>query len=315
MIYFIYGEDSYRAKRKLEEIILGYKEKNKSGLNLIHCDAAVSSFKDFYSNLQINSMFAEKKLIVLKNVFGNAKFQEEFLEELSAQGGPALGGKDIVIVYEDCPADQRTKFFKALQKHAKCQEFKYLQLAMLKKWVAEEFNNNKAKINPDALDLLVSFVGSDLWQMANEINKLSNYRKDSVVGKEDIELLVKPNAENDIFKTIDALASKNKKLALSLLHKHLDGGEVPLYLLSMIAYQFRNILIIKELQDTKTPYGLIAKKSGLHPFVVQKSYYLCNQFSMPELKKIYQKIFQIDSDIKTGKIEAEVALDLLLAEI
>ena len=36
---------------------------------------------------------------------------------------------------------------------------------------------------------------------------------------------------------------------------------------------------------------------------------------MPELKKIYQKIFQIDLDIKTGKIEAETALDLLLAEI
>jgi DNA polymerase III delta subunit len=36
---------------------------------------------------------------------------------------------------------------------------------------------------------------------------------------------------------------------------------------------------------------------------------------MPELKKIYRKIFQIDSDIKTGKIEPETALDLLLAEI
>ena len=36
---------------------------------------------------------------------------------------------------------------------------------------------------------------------------------------------------------------------------------------------------------------------------------------MPQLKKIYQKIFQVDFDIKTGKIEPETALDLLLAEI
>jgi DNA polymerase-3 subunit delta len=150
--------------------------------------------------------------------------------------------------------------------------------------------------------------------MANEINKLSNYRLGSTVKKEDIELLVKPNIETDIFKTIDALASKNKKLALSLIHKHLDGGDNSLYLLSMIAYQFRNLLSIKELQSTQ-PYGMIAKKSGLHPFVVQKSFYLCNQFSFEKLKKIYQKIFQIDSDIKTGKIEGETALDLLLSEI
>jgi len=318
MIYFIYGEDSYRAKKKLEEIIRGYKKVHKSGLNLIYIDAGKQNFKDFYSNLKITSMFAEKKLIVIKNIF-------------SAQGGPASGWqedfleninnlkdvKDIIIIYEDNAPDQRTKFFKTLLKCAKCQEFRFLQPAMLKKWVAQELEKNKTKINPDALDLLVEFVKNDLWKMANEINKLSNYKTGAPgpIKKEDVELLVKPNTENDIFKTIEALASKDKKRALSLLHKHIDDGDNPLYLLSMISYQFRNLLIIKEFQEDSKPYNIIIQKSGLHPFVVQKTYYLCNQFSMPELKKIYRKIFQIDSDIKTGKIEPETALDLLLAEI
>ncbi|MCX6720019.1 MAG: hypothetical protein NTV36_02835, partial [Candidatus Staskawiczbacteria bacterium] len=132
-----------------------------------------------------------------------------------------------------------------------------------------------------------------------------SYKVGGNVTREDVALLVKPNIENDIFKTIDALASKNKKLALSLLHKHLDNGDNSLYLLSMIAYQFRNLLIIKE-----NP-----RNSGLHPFVVQKSLYLCNQFTIEQLKKIYRKIFQVDLDIKTGKVEPELALDLLLAEI
>jgi len=317
MIYFIYGEDSYRAKKKLEEIILGYKKVHKSGLNLIYVDAGDPSagsgqgFGDFYSNFKISSMFAEKKLIVLKNIFAEKKFQEDFLENIKS----IEELEDIVVVYEEGQPDQRTKIFKELQKHAKCQEFNYLQPALLRKWVVSEFDMSKVKINPDALDLLISFVGNDLWQMANEVKKLSNYKVGGTVKKEDIELLVKQNAESDIFKTIDALASKNKKLALSLIHKHLDAGDAPLYLLSMVAYQFRNFLIIKELQEKNTPYGLMAKKTGLHPFVVQKSYYLCNQFSFLQLKKIYQKIFQIDLDIKTGKVDPEMALDLLLAEI
>jgi DNA polymerase III, delta subunit len=311
MILFIYGEDSYRAKRKLEEIIFGYKEKNKSGLNLIHIDAGGAGFDDFYGNFKINSMFAEKKLIVLKNVFENLKFQEDFLENIKNLEGT----EDIIVVYEDCAPDQRTKFFKALQKYAKCQEFKCLQPAMLRKWVAQEFEKRNAKINTDALDLLVSFVRNDLWKMSNEINKLSNYKNGAIIKREDVELLVKPNIENDIFKTIDALVSDNKILALSLLHKHLDDGDAPLKLLSMITYQFRTLLIIKELQDKKEPYVAIAKKSGLHPFVVQKNYYLCNQFSFLQLKKIYLKIFQVDSDIKTGRIEAETALDLLLSSV
>ncbi len=327
MIVFLYGQDSYRSKRKLEEIILSYKEKHKSGLNLIYVDAVDKNFVDFYGNLKINSMFAEKKLIIIQNVFVNKKFQEDFLENVKELENI----KDIVVIYEDIAPDQRLKIFKLLQKHAKCQEFNYLSPANLRKWVMNEFSaqgrpasgweNNKLKINNDAVDLLINFVGSDLWRMTNEIEKLTNYiaawdnKKDLIVEKRDVELLVKPNIENDIFKTIDALASKNKKLALSLLHKHLDNGDAPLYLLSMIAYQFRNLLIIKDLQESQTPYGFIAKKSGLHPFVVQKSGYLCNQFSMAELKKIYQKIFQIDSDIKTGRADSETAIDVLLSEI
>ena len=311
MIYFIYGQDSYRSKRKLEEIIEGYKKVHKSGLNLTYINAKENSFKDFYSQLKISSMFAEKKLVVLKNVFSDAKFQEDFLENTKN----VEDIKDIIIIYEEEAPDQRAKFFKGLLKRVKCQEFNYLQPAALKKWVTQEFAKKKIKIDLEALDLLVGFVKNDLWKMANEINKLSDYRAEGSVKKEDVELLVKPDAENDIFKTIDALASKNKKLAVSLLHKHLDNGDNPLYLLSMVAYQFRNLLVVKHLQSTAKPYAVILKKSGLHPFVAQKSYSLCSQFSMLELKKIYLKIFQIDSDIKTGKIEPETALDLLLSEI
>ena len=97
MIYFIYGEDSYRSKRKLEEIIEGYKKVHKSGLNLIYIDAKEKDFKDFYSNFKITSMFAEKKLIILKNVFDDKKFQEDFLENIKN----IEDLKDIVIVYED----------------------------------------------------------------------------------------------------------------------------------------------------------------------------------------------------------------------
>jgi len=311
MIYFLFGEDSYRAKKKLEEIVLGYKKIHKSGLNLIYVDAKNSDFKDFYSNFKITSMFAEKKLVILKNVFADkGKFQEDFL---SALGGPALGGQNIIVVYEDGQPDQRTKFFKGLQKYAKCQEFKCLSPASLKKWIMVQFSaqggpasgGEKTKIDPAALELLISFVGNNLWQMSNEINKLSSYKAGGTITRQDVELLVKPNIENDIFKTIDALASKNKKLALALLHKHLENGDNTLYLLSMIAYQFRNLLIIKE-----NP-----RNSGLHPFVVQKSLYLCNQFTSEQLKKIYLKIFQIDLDIKTGKVEAETALDLFVYQL
>jgi len=316
MIYFLHGPDSYRSKKKLEEIIEGYKKVHKSGLNLIYINAESADFRELSSSLNTISMFSENKLLILRNLFsapgGPASgWQESFLENIK----DLADLKDIVVVYENGPADKRTKLFKALEKHAKYQEFEFLLPANLRKWVLDEFTNNKAKIETDALNLLVEFVGNDLWQMANEINKLSNYKKGSVIKKEDVETLVRPKTENDIFKTIEALASKDKKQALNLLHKHLEKGDSPLYLLSMIAFQFRNLLIVKQLLESAKPYGAMAKKSGLHPFVFQKSYYICNKFSLLELKKIYHKIFETDLNIKTGKIEPETALDILLAQI
>jgi DNA polymerase III delta subunit len=53
----------------------------------------------------------------------------------------------------------------------------------------------------------------------------------------------------------------------------------------------------------------------MHPFVVKKSLQQASKFTLEELKKIYQKIFQVDLDIKTGRIEPEVALDLFIAGI
>ncbi len=311
MIIFLYGQDSYRSKQKLDEIVLHYKNSGKSGLNLVSLDTKDIGFSDFYDNFRVSSMFAEKKLVILKNTFSSKNFQEDFIKEIKS----IESLKDVVLVYEDSDPDRRSRLFKILLKECKNQEFVFLSSANLKKWAQDEFKKTAQKINIDALDLLLQYVGNDLWRFSNEIGKLSNFKKDDTIKKDDIILLVKPRIESDIFKTIDALAAKNKKQALVLLHKHLDGGEVPLYLLSMIAYQFKNLLIVKELAQKGLMYASIVKKSGLHPFVVKKTYYACSQFSLEELRKIYQHIFQIDSDIKTGKIEAETALDLLVSGI
>jgi len=330
MIIFLHGQDSYRSKEKLDQIVSHYKQVCKSALNLMHADAKNTDFSDVYNAINISSMFAQTKLVILKNVFLDKKFQEDF----SGQVKNLQMLKDVIVVYEDDEVDKRLKLFKLLIKECKCQEFTLLDARQVKNWAAAKIEEVDAKthpvksseagigpkaqqfnrINNDALDLLVSFTGNNLWQLSNEITKLVNFRQ-GVIKKSDVELLVTPNISVDIFKTIDSLAQKNKKQALILLHKHLDNNENPLYLLSMIGYQFRNLLVVKEFSEQGLMYASIVKKSGLHPFVVKKSYFLCRQFTFEELKNAYRKIFSIDSDIKTGRIEAETALDLFISQI
>ncbi len=291
-------------------MIEGYRKVNASGLNLIYIDAKEEAFEDFYRHFSMQGMFAEKKLIIITDLFSQQKFQEAFLEKLEA----IHASKNIVVVYEREAVDARKKLFKDLLKLAKCQESTVLLPMQLKRWVQAEFEKQGVKIADDALTLLTAYVNQDTWRLAQEIKKLSSYKKGDTVTRADVTLQVRPNIENDIFKTIDAL-TQNKKQAIALLHKHLEGGDAPLYLLSMITYQFRNFLIVKDLLEKGIPSYQIAKKAGLHPFVVKKSVALCNQFSFQQLKAIYRKIFAIDEAIKTGTMDPEMALDSLLASI
>jgi DNA polymerase-3 subunit delta len=318
MLLFLYGPDTYRSRKKLNEIIEHYKKIHKSGLNLKHLDGKKLDFQDLKDQFRSVSMFSEKKLIILEEAFTNQNFKENFLKNSKK----FVDSKDIILFYETKETPRSDPLFKFLKKYAKSQEFKLLEGKNLKDWVKKEIENYKVKINPIALEKLTDYVGNDLWQMENEIKKLVVYKtghnqvttvtKVCRVNLEDVELLVKPKIETDIFKTIDAIAEKNKKRALKFIKAHLEKGDSPFYLFSMINFQFRNLLIIKDLMERNlSPYSL----NHLHPYVIKKSISLLEKFSFSELKKIYQKIFQLDLDVKTGKIEPEMALDLLITEL
>jgi len=305
MIIFLYGEDTYRSRQKLQEIISHYQAIRQSGLNLKYFDGPGADFQDVKSELRTVSMFKEKKLLVLKDIFSNQKFKDSFLKEAKR----FTGSDNIVVLYEEKGGFARDALFTFLKKHAQCQEFEALSALKIKQWLKNEFAKAKTKIDPLALEAMVSFVGNDLWQLANDVQKLVAYKRGGEITIKEVRLLVKPKTETDIFKTIDAIALKNKKQALILLHRHLEQGDTPFYLLSMINFQFRNILGVKDL----TKRGEALSRSGLKPFLAQKSYRQSQKFTYEELEKIYRKIFQADYDIKTGKLDPQSALDFLIA--
>ncbi len=327
MIFFLYGEDSYRSRQKLNEIVENHKKAQKGGLSLKYFEGRNLNYQDFRDELQTASLFAQKKLLILWDVLSNKGFGENFLKESKK----FISSQDIILFYQEREF-LKDNFFNFLKKNAKFQEFELLENQELKKWIKKEFEKyqtphhpalfpkraggaGQAKIELKALELLIGYVGNDLWQLSNEIQKLVSYKEGKEISIQDIELLVKPKIETNIFKTIDALAEKNKKQALKLLHSHLEKGDSPFYLLSMINYQFRNILGVKDLIERKNSYQEILVQTKLHPYVFKKTYYLAQKFTLEELKKIYQKIFQADLNIKTGRIGPETALDLLIAGI
>ncbi|MFC1629993.1 DNA polymerase III subunit delta [Patescibacteria group bacterium] len=309
MLLLLYGEDTYQGLQKLNEIIERHKKAHKSGLNLTYFDFTKDTYEDFEAHFRNYSMLKEKKLFIVKNAYENKDFKQNFLESSKKM----LDSKDIIVFVEGS-VSEKDKFIKFVKKSGKSQHFPLLEGGKLKNWIIKEFG--KAQVDSEAINELISFVGNDLWRLSGEIQKLTSYKKGAVIKKEDVKLLVRSNIDTDIFKTIDALSLKNKKEALSLIHKHLEKGDSPLYLLSMINFQFRNLLLVKSKQEQGPVSSFsLSRELKIHPYVARKSTDLARRFSFEELKKIYQKIFQADLSIKTGAKDPVTTLDLLVSEI
>ena len=315
MIIFLYGPDSYRSRKKLNQIVNRYKNLHKQWLNLRYFEGDNLSFEKFKTEFQTNSIFKEKKLFVLRDVFSNSSFKEGFL----IQGKDFLKS-DLILIYEEGDIKDNDPLLKFLRINSKFQQFELLKGKPLKNWTREEFQNHQAQIEPEALETFIEFVGNDSWRIANEVEKLVGFKGSPNTSRlskikitlEDIKLLVKPNIETDIFSTIDAIASRDKKRALYLIHQHLAAGDSPTYLLSMINFQFRNLLIMKEFMVRHSSPYAFSKVVHLHPYVIKKSCSQARKFTLEELKKIYRKIFQVDLDIKTGNVTPEAGLDFLI---
>ena len=123
--------------------------------------------------------------------------------------------------------------------------------------------------------------------------------------------------EQLLFKLVDALGNKNKKLALKLISDQLNLQANELYLLSMLIRQFKILLQIKDLQQTNPQINQsqLASTLKLHPFVTSKGINQAKNFSLEKLKEIYQLLVETDIKIKTSASKPKLLFDLLIAQI
>ncbi len=313
MTILLYGQDSFRSRLKLKEIINQYQKVRHRGLNLFLIDFKENQFSYFKERIETISIFADKRLIVLSNLLSDQRLSQEVLNYLKDNNQKHQD--DILVFFENDKFNLSNPLFVFLKKTAKIQEFKLLSGKSLSFWIEKEVRALKGEINPLASKRLAEIFGNDLWFLTNEIKKLITLKDRKKIEIQDVELLIGIADKTNIFKTIDAIASLNKKLALKLLSHHLESGDSPIYLLTMIHYQFRNILIIKDLVQKNISWPIVLKESGLKGFVAKKCYSLANRFSFSRLKTIYLKLLAADLKIKTGKMSPRQGLELLVSQI
>ncbi|NTW22248.1 DNA polymerase III subunit delta [Candidatus Falkowbacteria bacterium] len=333
MVIFLYGQDTFRSKRKLSEFVERFlKEVDASGHSLTVLSSAEATVGAIGQAAGSGSLLSRKRMLVVEQVFSrkDGSFFADLYKYLQAE--PAGLADNIVIFWDEVSSEEkgltkeRGQLFRWLAGQKYAQEFKPLSNTELFGWVREEVAKRSGDISREAATHLVALTGGDLWQIDQELNKLIHYKAGQKLGLgaavvpdkielNDVRDLVVGVFDEQVFALTDALSMRNRALAAKLLEEQLRGGESEEYLLHMVTRQFKILVQVRQALDSGLTGKKIATELKLHPFVAQKSVGQVRNFSLDQLKKILLKLIDIDYLVKTGRGRPKVELDRIIAQL
>ncbi len=185
----------------------------------------------------------------------------------------------------------------------------------LARWVEQRSQRKGIRLEAGVANDLAAFIGPDLRLIDSELEKLSLYAAGRPIRKADVRLLTPYAQQANIFDMVDALGNRQTQQALRLLVQLHNEGAHPLYLLTMIVRQYRILLQVKDLARQGLGQDAIAQQLGLHPFPTGKALAQAQRYTLPQLNSIYDRLLETDVAIKTGKMEAGLALNVLVVEL
>ncbi len=133
----------------------------------------------------------------------------------------------------------------------------------------------------------------------------------------DVQLFLDEKADDNIFNLVDAIVNGQKREVFSMMEEQYRQGKDAGYIFAMILRQFKILLQIRDLSDREDGLrsDVMAKKLGLHPFVVKKSLPMIKRYNMVGLKGIYDQLLDIDVKTKTGQGDQSMLVDLFVGSV
>lgn len=310
MIIILYGPNKYLLKEKLRAIIARYQQKHQ-GLDLRRLDAEQTEFADFWDSFRQKSMLVQRRLTVVDNLFQGEDFKKEFgrrLKELAAD-------PEVVVAWAtEAPKKADRILVEKAKKLGQVQEFPRPGRAETRKWVSSLAAEQGLSLSAEALEELIRYIGDDWQKGRRALTRLATAdQKEDVLAE--LGKMEQSMESVDVFRLTAAISRGFKDKALMAAHRYFAQGGRPEKLLPLTAYQFRQLMIVRDLIDRGADYQQARRLSGLPGFVFRQVYLQAEKTTLERLKKIYRHLFELDRKIKTGQIDFRTGFDLFIAKV
>jgi DNA polymerase-3 subunit delta len=195
------------------------------------------------------------------------------------------------------------------------EEMSALKGRALNDWTAKRAVE-KHGLTPAVAAQVVRVTPPDLSVIDSELTKLAAYKASgSKLTPEVITQLLAGGREEEIFKLTDNLLPKPTPQAMEIARGLYRGGMQPTSVAYRMARHIALVLEVRAKQDRGESLQQIQDVMSQHRFVVQKAYDTALQAKPAQLEAALNAIRDYEFEVKSGQIDAELGLDVLLTRL
>ncbi|MFL7891104.1 MAG: DNA polymerase III subunit delta [Anaerolineales bacterium] len=323
-VYLFYGDDHVAINEKIADLKSRIGDPAVIDLNFLALDGRTLSIEHLETAGRSMPFLAERRLTVVKNPM--AAMQSDLHRKRVLSLLETLPDESAVVLAEYGPLpteeEKRDKKKSWLKIWAKSQgskvyikEYSVPGNAQLTGWILRRARKMGGEFEPRAANSLSTKVGENVNLAEQEIIKLLTYvNYQRPVSAADVEELTAILPEGGIFDFVDALGNRDRRKAVIEFHRLLADNDIQ-SIFPMIVRQFRLLVQSREIIDHQGGEQEITSLLKVHPYVGQKLAKQVNHFTQPQLDSIFHQLLEIDSRLKLGKMDNELSIDLLIAEL
>jgi DNA polymerase-3 subunit delta len=220
-----------------------------------------------------------------------------------------------VILFSESEVDKRGRLYKKITEKGCPVEFLNPADGELTAWIGNMAGKYGLKISKDNAYKLLRSVSRDMNALSSEIAKLTAFASGRAeITSDDIDSVCSPSLETRIFDLISSMAFGKTGEALFMFRNMISMKEQPLMILAMISRQFRLILQCKSCAEDKMTVGAAAKLAGIKEFVVNECLRQGKRYKKDTLFNALEECQKTDVMIKTGAIDPETGIEILIVK-
>jgi DNA polymerase III subunit delta len=194
------------------------------------------------------------------------------------------------------------------------EEMQHLKGRALSDWTARRAQ--ELELTPAIAALVVRVTPPDLSVIDSELRKLADYRASGAKLTGDVvtELLA-GGREDEIFKLTDNLLPHPTPEALKIARGLYRGGIQPTSVAYRMARHVALVLDVRARQDRGETLSDVKAGMTEHPFVLQKAFDVARESNADQLESALNAIRDYEWEVKSGQVDAELGLDVLLTRL